>query len=295
MLSHCRPEDLDALHRLMSAGGPVLPVAGGTDLLVAGRELPRQAVLVDLSAMPELQGIDTQARDIRIGAATTSAALDASAGLAARFPALVQAASECGSVQIRNRATIAGNIANAAAAADLIPPLLLAGARVEGLLPGGTSHALPLEDYRTGTGLVITAVTLPAGGFEPLSAYVKLGPRRDLTIARLNLAATARLERGRLERGRLEQDRLAGLRIIAGAIGPRPIPLARAAAALEGQALTPDNLRGFLDALSAEVDAAIPGRASQAWKRQAIRGLGIDLLARLLGLSNRDPIFEGVC
>ncbi len=285
MLSHCRPEDLDALHRLMSAGGPVLPVAGGTDLLVAGRELPRQAVLVDLSAMPELQGIDTQARDIRIGAATTSAALEASAGLAARFPALVQAASECGSVQIRNRATIAGNIANAAAAADLIPPLLLAGARVEGLLPGGTSHALPLEDYRTGTGLVITAVTLPAGGFEPLSAYVKLGPRRDLTIARLNLAATARLERGWL----------AGLRIIAGAIGPRPIPLARAAAALEGQALTPDNLRGFLDALSAEVDAAIPGRASQAWKRQAIRGLGIDLLARLLGLSNRDPIFEGVC
>ncbi len=132
--------------------------------------------------------------------------------------------------------------------------------------------------------MLITTVILLAEGFGPDSAFVKLGPRRDLTIARLNLAVTAQV-----------QDRqIVEPRIVAGALAPRPIPLLHAASVLGARGPDADGLRAFLDALSAEVDAAIPGRASQGWKRQAIRGLGIDLIARLLKLSNRDPLFDGV-
>ena len=111
-----RPATMGALRAVMHDPGPVHPIAGGTDMLVAGRLLPDQGVLVDLSGLRELQGIDAHGIDIRIGPATTAAAIEADIELASRYPALVQAAAECGSVQIRNRATIGGNIANAAAA-----------------------------------------------------------------------------------------------------------------------------------------------------------------------------------
>lgn len=284
MLNVCRPTSLAELVAVMRGEDRVLLIAGGTDLLVSGRALPDTGRLVDLTSLPALRGIDTTGPDIRIGAATTAAEIECHEGLAIRYPALVQAAAECGSVQIRNRATLAGNIANAAAAADLIPPLLLAGAQIAGLTQGGAECEIGLKEYQAGSGMLITAVILPAGGFGPDSAFVKLGPRRDLTIARLNLAATAQV-----------QDRqLVEPRIVAGALGPRPIPLLHAASVLGVRGLSADSLRAFLDALSAEVDAAITGRVSHGWKRQAIRGLGIDLIARLMKLSNRDPLFDGV-
>lgn len=284
MLRPSRPTSLAELSSLMGPGEPVHLIAGCTDLLAGGRGLPDMGRLVDLTALPALRGIDCTRADIRIGASTTAAQIAEDTGLARRYPALAQAAAECGSAQIRNRATIAGNIANAAAAADLIPPLLLAGARLAGIAQGGAGCEISLEDYRPGSGMLITMVILPEDGFGPDSAFVKLGPRRDLTISRLNMATTAHVR----------DQRLSGLRIIAGALAPRPIAFVRAAAVLEDQSLTAGLLCAFLDALSAGVDAAITGRASQAWKRQAIRGLGIDLIARLLKLSNRDPLFDGV-
>jgi carbon-monoxide dehydrogenase medium subunit len=119
-LATARPADLASLAALMAGAVPIRFIAGGTDLLLSRRALPREALLVDLTAVNGLAGIETDDSDIVIGGATTVAALEAHASLAARYPALVQAAAECGSVQIRNRATLAGNIANAAPAAE--PP-----------------------------------------------------------------------------------------------------------------------------------------------------------------------------
>jgi len=280
----CRPADMDELAALMAGPGPVHPVAGATDLLIAGRALPEGGVLVDLSAPPDLRGIGTAAADIRIGAATPVAALETHAGLAERFAALAQAAAACGAVQIRNRATIGGNIANAAPSADLVVPLALTDTRLAVIVPGGHWREIALCDYRPGAGVLIVAVVLPGAGLRPASAFVKLGPRRDLTIARLSLAAMADTGRGRLD----------DLAVVAGALGPRPIRLERAGAALAGRAPDRASLAGFLDALTAEVDAAIPDRPSRAWKRRAIRGLGLDLVARLMGLSPRDALFDGV-
>jgi carbon-monoxide dehydrogenase medium subunit len=281
-LTPVRPADRAALAQLMTGASPVRFIAGGTDLMLSGRQLPSAGILVDLTAIGDLAGIDAGGADVRIGAATTVAALESHAELAARFPAFVQAAAECGSVQIRNRATLGGNIANAAPAADLVPVLALADARLRLMMPGGANAEISLGDFRPEAGGLIAEVILPGTNVLPRSAFVKLGPRRDLTIARLNMAAMAEFSDGRF----------GALRLAAGSLAPRPIRLGLAEAALAGRPLAAGPLRDFVEALTTEVDAAIPGRSSRGWKRQAIRGLGLDLIARLCGLSPRDLVFE---
>jgi xanthine dehydrogenase FAD-binding subunit len=276
------PADMATLRALMAASAaPLHFLAGGTDMLVAGRRLPEAGLLVDLSRVCGMAHIDAQGLEVRIGAATTVAALAADRGLGRRIPALCQAAAQCGSAQIRNRATIGGNIANAGPAADLVPVLLVAEARLLLIQPGGLSREVALASYARLPGELIVEVILPSG-FSPNSAFVKLGPRRDLTISRLSLAGVADLQHGRF----------GAMRLAAGAIGPAPRRLHLAEAALTGRRLEATSLRDFMSALTAEVDNAIPGRVSQPYKRRAIAGLGLDLIARLAGMSPRDRLFE---
>ena len=105
------------------------------------------------------------------------------------------------------------------------------------------------------------------------SAFVKLGPRDDLAIARLNLAIEADFD----------GQRFGAVRLYAGAIAPAPRRLDRVEATLVGRTLGPVTLDDFGRALVAEIDSAIPGRASQGYKRRAILGVGFDLVARLTG------------
>lgn len=283
MLRPARAESVAALAALMAGPLPVHFIAGGTDRLVAGRQLPSAGWLANLSAIPELAGIDCSKADTRIGGGTTVAAIETDVALRKRLAALAQAADECGSVQIRNRATLAGNIANAAPSADLVPVLVLAGARLEVVMPGGLADEIELEAFEPG--MLIVSVILPGASLLPRSAFAKLGARRELTISRLNMAGMAEFD----------DDRFGEIRLVAGALGPRPLRLTRAEAALAGKALSPALLRDFLEMLSGEVDAAIPARVSRQWKRRAIRGLGLDVAARLCGLSPRDRLFDEVC
>jgi carbon-monoxide dehydrogenase medium subunit len=276
-----RPHDLVELAALLRGGAAFLPVAGGTDLLIEGRVLPRGPFL-DLSRVAGMAGIamDTGARVV-IGAATRVAAIAGCAELAGLWPMLTQAAAACGAAQIRNRATIGGNVANAAPAADLVPPLMLAGASLRLIGGDGVPGDCPIDAFRPGSGAILTHVELSWPKAGTRSAFVKLGLRDELTIARLNLAGTARVDDGAL----------VDLQLVAGALGPRPIRLARAAAALEGRIPDAAALAGFVDALSGEVASAIAGRASAPWKGRAIRGLGLDLIAGLLGGDRREPPF----
>ncbi|MCZ8548326.1 FAD binding domain-containing protein [Mesorhizobium qingshengii] len=277
------PVDIAALRATLAAeAGPVRFIAGGTDMLIAGRPLAGTGLLVDLARVAGMAFISTDDADVRIGGATTVAALAADCGLRARIPALCEAAGQCGSVQIRNRATIGGNIANAAPAADLMPVLAAAGTRLALLKNDGTQYEAALCEYLPDSGHLIMEVILPGNALLPCSAFVKLGPRRDLTISRLNLAMLAEFQ----------NSHFGTVRIAAGALGPVPLRMHLADAALGGRKLEPATLREFLSALATEVDAAIPGRNSQIYKRRAVAGLGLDLIAQAVGLSPRDRLFE---
>lgn len=282
-LSVATPIDTMELRALLSAAaGPVNFIGGGTDMLIAGRTMPTGGLLIDLSRIAGMAFISADDGGIRIGGATTVAAIAAHRGLATRLPALAEAAAQCGSVQIRNRATIGGNVANAAPAADLVPVLVAAKARLGCIGRDGASRELAICDYAPDRGYLIAEVILPGDGLLPCSAFVKLGPRQALSISRLNIALLAEFQDGRF----------GDVRMAAGALGPRPLRLPLAEASLAGKKLERAVLREFLSALAAEVDAAIPGRNSQVYKRRAIAGLGLDLVAQALGLSPRGQLFE---
>jgi carbon-monoxide dehydrogenase medium subunit len=284
-LAVAAPADMAALRTLVrTSAAPLHFIAGGTDMLVGARHFPRTGLLVDLSRTDGMAGVRATSAGIRIGAATTVATLAADRELRDRLPALCQAAEQCGSVQIRNRATIGGNIANASPAADLAPVLLAAGARLLVLCPGGRSREEPFEGFAPKPGKLIVEIFIPADSLLPRSAFIKLGPRDDLAISRLSLAALAEYEDGRF----------GALRIVGGAIGPLPRRLQRGEEALAGRMLDASALSDFAAALTAEIDAAIPERASRPYKRRAVTGLALDLVAGVTGLSPRDDLFEEV-
>jgi N-methylhydantoinase B len=276
MTAYHRPRSLHEALALRAATG-ALPLAGGTDIhpLRTARAAwgePWRAAILDLSAVPGLEGISETAEGWRIGARTTWTAI-AEAPLPPLFDGLRAAAREVGGRQVQNRGTIAGNLVTASPAGDGIPNLLVLDATVELASATGTRR-LPVAAFLTGyratalaPGELVTALHVPRlegarGGFA------KLGARRYLVISIAMAAAVIRCDGPRIARAR----------VAVGACSP----VARRLPALE------DALRG-VDVSGA---AAVPQaahlapiapiddiRASAAYRQEAALTLLRDLLA----------------
>jgi CO/xanthine dehydrogenase FAD-binding subunit len=174
-------------------------LAGGTDFYPALRDRAISGPVLDITSIKGLRGIRREGSDWRIGSLTTWSDV-LSADLPPAFEALKLAAREVGSVQIQNRATVAGNICNASPAADGVPPLLILDAAVETLSARGQRH-LALADFILGnraTALrpdeIVTGLLIPADSAQGRSHFVKLGARRYLVISIVMVAA--RIENG---------------------------------------------------------------------------------------------------
>ena len=214
---YVRPARLDeALALLEEHGADAHLLAGGTDLLVRlrhGRALPR--IVIDLKRVTELNGgIVETGSGLRIGALAVMTDIIADEHVRRRFPALVEAARVVGSVQIRNRATLAGNICNASPAADSAPALLVYGAAVN-LAGRAGARSVPLAGFFTGPGRtvlkrgeIVASIDLPFPPVPSGAAFGRLTRRRGVDLATVNLAClvTARGE----------------TRFAFGAVGPRP-------------------------------------------------------------------------
>ena len=188
MTGYAQPTSLAEAVTLLGDGGWTV-LAGGTDVYPALGESPLSSPLLDISRLGDLRGI-TASDDggIRIGALTTWTDI-VHADLPPSFNALQEAAREVGSVQIQNRATIAGNLCNASPAADGVPPLLALDARVE-LASRTGSRTLPLSDFIRGNRKtardsreLLTFIHVPDAGLRGHSAFFKLGSRRYLVIS----------------------------------------------------------------------------------------------------------------
>ena len=190
-------EAVDILHEHEDAA----VLAGGTDLLLGmkARRLIPQAV-VDIKRIPALSKLEVDAeRGLTIGAAITMRQLERAVDIGSQYPAIVQGAGLVGSVQIRNRATLVGNICNAAPSADTAPPLLALGARV--LITGSAGRrSMSLEDFFLGPGQtalrageLVTAVQLPPGRPWSGSAYTRHTTREAMDIATAGVAVAIRL------------------------------------------------------------------------------------------------------
>ena len=193
-----RPRTLaDVFALLEQHGDGARLLAGGSDLLVRVRlGHARPTVVIDLKRVPELASDIMRADGVlRIGAGTVMTDIIGDATIQRVFPALIEAARVVGSVQIRNRATIVGNICNASPAADTVTPLLAYGARVKTLRGQGTGRTIQLSEFFTGPGRtvldrgeLVTSVELPIPAVPAGSAFERLTRRRGVDLAVVNAA-----------------------------------------------------------------------------------------------------------
>ncbi|MGB2868340.1 MAG: xanthine dehydrogenase family protein subunit M [Bacteroidota bacterium] len=192
------PQSLSEACTLLSELGPdVRILAGGTDLLLELRNSkePSEKPLVDLSRISGLRGIEETGDSIVIKPLTTHDNILHSPLVAQWAPALAQAASTIGSPQIRNRGTVGGNVMNAAACADMVPPLMVLNARVK-LHSKRNEREVDLakffvEPYRTLAEKeeILVEIRFQKPPEHTRSSFIKLGRRNALSIARLSVAA----------------------------------------------------------------------------------------------------------
>jgi xanthine dehydrogenase iron-sulfur cluster and FAD-binding subunit A len=209
----------EACSVLAGQGAGLSILAGGTDLLIELRRATKKApkVVLDISSVPELGGIDDSDGSIIIKPLTTHTELVRSDLLQKFAPLLGSAAAAIGSPQIRDRGTVGGNIMNAAACADTVPPLIALGAKVT-LQSQEGAREMALADlfvkaYQTQAkpGELLTAIRVPKLPPTARSAFIKLGRRNALSISRMSAAAILQID---------SDGRITDARIVPGAAFP---------------------------------------------------------------------------
>jgi carbon-monoxide dehydrogenase small subunit/xanthine dehydrogenase small subunit len=226
-----RPRSLeDALEVLAMRAGEAQAVAGGTDILVKAKDgLVPRGRLFDVTAVPELQGIEDEGEQVRIGAAVTHAEMMRSELLGRYLPALPQACAVIGGPQIRNRGTLGGNLANASPAADTVPALYAADAVVE-LVSVSERRQVPIAEFFTGPRQsvlapdeLIVAVRFPKReGVR--GAFLRLGQRQAQAISKVSVAVSMTFRDGRPD----------WVRVALGAVAPTVVRAPETEAALLG-------------------------------------------------------------
>jgi carbon-monoxide dehydrogenase medium subunit len=256
---------------LIERGDGAKVVAGGTDLvpqLKNGLLSPR--CVVDVSGVAELRALHrADGEGLRIGAAVTARTLELDPHVRAEYPALAESAALVGSVQVRNLATVGGNLCNAAPSADMAPPLLALDAEAVIVGPRGRRR-VPLAGFFRGVRQTVLAadellleLVVPAPGARSGGHYLRHTPRRELDIAVVGVASELSLTDGVCGKAR----------IALAAVAPTPVRAEAAEQALVGQPVTP-----ALIARAAElaVEAARPigdQRGSADFRRHLVRVL----------------------
>lgn len=267
-----RPDRLADALALMADGGDggARPLAGGTDLIIRIRDGSiRPATVVDVKGIAEFSR-DIRLEDgwLRIGARTTMTDLLRDEQIQRDFTALAEAAAYVGSVQIRNRATLAGNICNASPAADTAPALLAFGARVIAVGQGGR-RVIPLDDFfvRSGVttlapGELVEAIAMPLPAGARGSVHARRTRRRGHDLASVTLGVT--IEEGGLTR------------VAYGSVGPRPVVTVDDSGVLadpdSGDAAVRDRLE---ELFAAAAPSPTSMRASPEYRLAMLRVMGL--------------------
>ncbi|MBI4193493.1 MAG: FAD binding domain-containing protein, partial [Betaproteobacteria bacterium] len=227
------PKTLKATLALLSgANGRARILAGGTDLLVgmrAGRFEPE--LLVDVKGIPEMTAIVAENGGFRFGAAVTGKELLEHEAFASAWPGVIDGVKLIGSIQVKGRATVGGNLCNASPAADSVPALIAAGASVSIMGLDGKREAR-VEDIATGPGQtslardeIVTSFLLPRRPPHSGDAYLRFTPRTEMDIAVVGAGVNLSLD---------ESGVCSEARVTLGAVAARALLVPEAAAALIG-------------------------------------------------------------
>ena len=216
-------------------------LAGGTDLIIVMRNGRRQPKLViDAKKIPELNEISLDDNGLSIGAAVSCRQIWEQADIRREYPALVDSSSLIGGIQVQGRATLGGNLCNAAPSGDGIPTLIAYGATAHICSVDG-ERELPVEEVCTGPGqtapaddeiLVRLSIEKPAKNSGV--RFLRFIPRNEMDIAVANVAAAVTLND--------EGTHFESVRIAIGAVAPTPLYVEKAGASLTGQEINDENI-----------------------------------------------------
>ncbi len=239
----------EAATLMARAKGSAFLLAGGTDLLVRMKiGLVEPDLIVDIKHIPAMQAIKRSAAGFRIGAGVPAVAMGENAALKKAWPGVVEAANLIGSDQIQSRCTIVGNLCNASPAADTVPAMVAAGAKVAIVGPRGR-RTVAVEKVVTGPGVtslkkgeIVEAITLPRRPPKSGDAYLRFIPRTEMDIAVVGAAVSLTLG----AKGVVKQAR-----VTLGAVAPTVVLVPAAAKAIVGTKLEKDALAELAAACAA--------------------------------------------
>ncbi len=267
---YARPSTVAEAVALLEQHGPDAELlAGGTDLVIEMRnawKVPK--VVIDLKRIDELRpAIRENGQWISISSTTVMTDIAEDARIQKYFPALVESAVVVGSVQIRARATLAGNICNGSPAADTAPPLLIYRAVVAIAGPAGR-HKIPIDDFIVGPGKValgrgelVTGIELPIPRQPIGAAYTRLTRRRGTDLASITLCCS------------VEEGGVA--RIAYGSVGPRAVLVEDSSGVLADPGAPDERKSEILDEVFADASPSLRSmRASPDYRRAMLRVLG---------------------
>jgi CO/xanthine dehydrogenase FAD-binding subunit len=291
------PRTLDEAARILAAGSAT-PLAGGTDLLPRWTNGLTDAgpTIVDLKRIVELKGVSRMDGEIRVGACTPLSDIASDPVIGSAAPVLAEAADRVACPQIRNRATIGGNLCNASPAADTAIPLILLDAVVELVSqgPDGTARReMPIADFFRGPGAtarasgeILTCIRfkpLPdlqrpgglksAARLEVFTAWDKFGTRRAMEIAVASVGVALMFDGGTVVRARVG----------CGSVAPIPLRGRRAEAQLTGSPLSDEVIERCTAVAQDEIAPITDVRASAAYRREVVGVMLRRMLERARG------------
>jgi CO/xanthine dehydrogenase FAD-binding subunit len=279
------PKDFAEASTLLAGGnGAVRPFQGGTDFLIRARGgFIRPEGVIDLKGLPDMQEIRAgDAGWLIIGAACTMNQVAAHPEVQAHYNLLAQACNSVASYQLRNRATLGGNICNASPAADTAPALYCLDAVVEIFGPQG-SRRVPIADFFIGPGKTplkpgefVTAVHLPPAPAQSAAAFNKLGRTKigDISTVSVAVYAWTKDDRPSTIEGNGPSSTVYGRHwaIALGAVGPTPLRAPEAEAAL-AEDTSPAGVRHAAELAAAAARPIDDIRASAAYRRAMVEVL----------------------
>ena len=273
----CAKTLAEALNYL--AGGQSRPVAGGTDILVQARLSNESVSLVDISNVKSLKAITvTEEGGVKIGAGVCFSDLTAHPLVQKKYPLLVTACNTIGSRQLRNRATVGGNLANAAPCADSVPPLIIYDGEVELQSLERGVRRVPLGEfliagYRTAllADELLTAIFIPPPLQHPQlqQRYLQLGRRNALNITRQSLTGQLALD---------DAGTLTYCRLVDGAMFSKPQRLVTLEEHLTGRRLD----RALIEEGAALMETLLNEAIGKRWSAAYKVPVGVEMLRQML-------------
>ena len=286
-MKHCdyvRPGNLqDAIAALQANDEPYL-LAGGTDLLIGMKtNAVKPACLINLKGIPDIDCIEYD-NGFKLGALTTVRDVEITPLIRQKIPVLSEAAATLGSIQIRNRATIGGNLCHGSPAADLAAILLAMNCEIE-IATGNGARTMGLDQFFTGpnqTALkrneVLSQIIIPKEIEQFKGIYLKHGPRKAMDIGIVNIAILMDADAGS---GFCNQ-----IMIALGAVAPRPIRAKKAEALLNGNKLNPETIQEAAAAAASEATPITDFRASSGYRKDLVKNLIVKGIHEILVSNN---------